>query len=65
MMIYKRATKQLQDAGIEHIVIVKRLWGPSPEDTRARKQTSQCFSSWQKAVQAVLGGFRPTVHEGD
>jgi len=62
-MIYKRATRQLRDAGIEHIVIVKRLWGPAPSDTRAISQTSQCFKSWQAAVQAVLAGYRPTVHQ--
>ena len=62
-MIYKRATKQLQIVGIKHIVIVKRLWGPSPEDTRAKRQTSRCFNSWQEAVQAVLMGFRPTIKE--
>jgi hypothetical protein len=62
-MIYKRATKRIRDAGIEHIVVVKRLWGPAPEDTRATKQTSQCFPSWQAAAQAVIGGFRPEVHE--
>lgn len=60
-MIYKRATKQLQAAGIENIVIVKRLWGPSPENTRAKRQTSRCFDSWQKAVEAVKNGFRPTI----
>lgn len=35
IMIYKRATQALQDAGIENIQIVKYLWGPAPEDTRA------------------------------
>ena len=59
-MIYRLATKQLQDAGIKHIVIVKRLWGPSPEDIRVKRQKSRCFGSWQEAVQAVINGFRPT-----
>ena len=62
-MIYKRATAQIRKAGIEHIVIVKRLWGAAPEDARAKKQTSQCFESWQAAAQAVIDGYRPEVHE--
>ncbi|MBE9572403.1 MAG: hypothetical protein IMF11_17385 [Proteobacteria bacterium] len=62
-MIYKRATKQLQDAGIKHIVIVKRLWGPSPENTSAKRQKSRCFETWQKAAEAVKSGFRPTILE--
>ena len=60
-MIYKRATQILRDANIEHIVIVKRLWGPSPEDTRAVVQTSKCFKTWQEAVVAVKAGYRPKV----
>ena len=39
-MIYKRATQQLRAAGIEHIVIIKRLWGPAPEDPRLQHQRS-------------------------
>ncbi len=62
-MIYKRATKQLRDAGIEHLVIVKYLWGPSVEDVRAQRQRSQCFDTPAEAVQAVLDGFRPSVDE--
>lgn len=62
-MIYKRATKALKDAGIDHIQIVKYLWGPAPEDTRATKQTSRCFDTWQKARDAVLDGYRPSVEE--
>ena len=60
-MIYKRATKALREAGIYHIVIVKRLWGPAPEDTRAIEQTSRCFDTWQQARDAVLEGYRPKV----
>lgn len=62
-MICKRATQALQDAGIENIQIVKYLWGPAPEDTRAKKQSSRCFDTWQKARDAVLGGYRPIVEE--
>jgi hypothetical protein len=61
-MIYKQATKKLRDAGVDHIVIVKRLWGASPEDKRAIRQTSLCFESWQEAVKAVLDGYRPKIH---
>jgi hypothetical protein len=62
-MIYKRATAQLRKAGIDHIVIAKRLWGAAPEDPRLLKrngQRSQIFTTWQLAVQAVKDGFRPT-----
>lgn len=62
-MIYRRATKQLYDAGIAHIVIVKRLLGAVPEDIRAKRQTAQCFDSWEEATQAVLNGYRPVVQE--
>lgn len=62
-MIYKRATKQLRDAGIQHIEIRKYLWGPCPIDPRLTKQTSECFKSWQEATQAVINGFRPTEEE--
>jgi hypothetical protein len=62
-VIYKRATQQIRDAGIDHIVVVKRLWGPAPEDTRAVSQTSRCFKTWQQAAQAVIDGYRPTVHK--
>ena len=62
-MIYKRATAQLKAAGIDDIVIVKRLWGPAPENTKAIIQTSRCFKTWQEATEAVIAGFRPTVQE--
>jgi hypothetical protein len=61
-MLYKRATRALREAGIDHILIVKRLWGAAPEDPRLARQTSQCFATWQEAVEAVKAGFRP--HEG-
>lgn len=60
-MIYKRATRSLKEAGIEHIQIAKYLWGPAPEDVRAIEQTYQCFDTWQDARDAVLAGYRPTV----
>lgn len=60
-MEYKRATAQLRAAGIEHIVIVKRLYGPAPHDPRMTAQTSRCFNTWQEAVKAVIDGFRPAV----
>jgi len=62
-MIYKRATKALQDAGIEGIVIKKYLWGPAPHYVQAIRQSSRCFNTWQQARDAVLDGFRPTVEE--
>lgn len=62
-MIYKRGTDALRKAGIENIIIVKRLWGPSVEDVRGRKQSSQCFDTWQQARDAVLAGYRPQVDE--
>lgn len=58
-MPYKRATAQLRTAGIPFLVIEKCLWGASPRDPRLRHQRSQCFPTWQAAVQAVLDGFRP------
>lgn len=60
-MIYKRATRAVEEANINHIQIVKYLWGPAPEDTRAMKQTSRCFDTWQAARDAVLEGYRPQV----
>ena len=59
MMIYKRATKQLRAAGIEDIVIVKRLYGASPNNQKLVRQRSTCFKTWQEAVKAVLDGYRP------
>ena len=58
-MTYKRATAQLRAAGIPSLVIEKRLYGASPSDPRLPRQRSQCFPTWQDAVQAVLEGFRP------
>ena len=58
-MVYKRATAQIRAAGIDNIVITKRLFGASPSDPRLPRQRSQCFRTWQAAVQAVLAGFRP------
>jgi len=60
-MVYKRATAQLQAAGIENIVITKGHWGAVPHDTRAEKQTAKCFSTWKEAVEAVIGGYRPEI----
>ena len=60
-MVYKRATKILQEAGIEHISIQKYLYGPTPIDIRASEQTSRCFNSWKEAADAVLDGYRPKV----
>ena len=62
-MIYKRATAQLKAAGILDIVILKRLWGPAPVNTKARVQTSRCWGTWQEATEAVIAGVRPTVVE--
>lgn len=59
-MTYKRATKKLRDAGIEDIDIVKRLYGPAPENIRWERQTSSCFKTPDEAAQAVIDGFRPT-----
>ncbi len=59
--IYKRATRQLQEIGITDIVIKKRLYGASPYNINATRQVSQCFPTWQKAVAAVIAGFRPTI----
>ena len=59
-MIYKRATKQLRAFGIDDVVIVKRLYGAAPEFTDCPRQRSQCFKTWQDAVEAVVQGFRPT-----
>ena len=61
MMIYKLATKQLRDSGINHIVIVKALFGAAVQDKRAAKQTTFCFENWQEARDAVLNGYRPTI----
>ena len=58
-MIYKRATAQLRAAGIEDIIIVRRLYGPSPENIMWERQTSRCFNTPKEAVDAVLNGFRP------
>ncbi len=58
---YKRAAAALTAAGLSHIVIRRRLYGPAPEDTRLRRQQSTCFKTWQAALHAVLvEGFRPT-----
>ena len=62
-MIYKRATKKLKDAGINDIVIVKRLWGATPHYVSVRAQISTCFKTPDEAVKAVINGFRPTVKE--
>ena len=58
-MIYQRATKQLQAAGINDIQIVKRLYGAAPECVLWERQHSQCFKTPAEAVNAVLAGFRP------
>lgn len=61
MSHYKRAATALAAAGLPHIVIRKRFWGPAPEDTRLHRQQSRCFKTWQAALHAVLvDGFRPT-----
>ena len=58
-MIYKRGTAQIQAAGIDEIVIVKRLWGAAPEHVGWTRQQAVCFVTWQEAVRAVLEGYRP------
>lgn len=60
-MTYKRAKKQLIEAGIYNIEIKKGLWGPYPEFQNVTKQCSQCFNTWQEAVKAVIEGYRPEV----
>ena len=61
MSDYKRADAALVAAGISHIVIRKRLYGPAPEDIRLNRQQSRCFKTWQAALHAVLvEGFRPS-----
>lgn len=64
-MIYKRATAQLEKAGVQNIQIVKRLYGASPENIMFDRQQSQCFKTPSEAVQAVLAGFRPTQTRND
>ena len=60
-MVYKRATKKLREAGIEHIVVVKRLFGASLYDPRMTRQTTTCHKTWQDAVKAAINGERPTT----
>lgn len=61
-MIYKRATKQLRNAGIEHIVINKCLWGAVPHDPRLSAQNSKVFKSPKEAIDAVIDGYRPSPY---
>lgn len=66
MSHYKRADAALVPAGLPHIVIRKRLYGPAPEDSRLNRQQSRCFKTWQAALHAVLvEGFRPTPLDDD
>lgn len=66
MSDYKRAKASLTAAGLSHIVIRKRLYGPAPEDIRLHRQQSRCFKTWQAALHAVLvDGFRPTPLDDD
>lgn len=60
MATYKRATKQLQSAGITDIQIDKSLYGATPHLIGVRRQVSQTFKTPELAVAAVLAGFRPT-----
>ncbi|MBU2052582.1 hypothetical protein KKH13_05235 [Patescibacteria group bacterium] len=59
MAIMKRATKQLRDAGIEHIEIHKGLYGYTPYDSRLTYQASITYNTADEAVRAVKGGTRP------
>ena len=60
VMTYKRATHRLRAAGIEDIIIVRRLYGAAPENIMWERQHSQCFRTANEAAEAVLDGFRPT-----
>lgn len=60
-MIYKRMTQKLKEKGVDNIVIVKRLWGATPEYVDAKRQRSTCFKTPQLAYDAVISGFRPEI----
>jgi hypothetical protein len=63
VMVYKRATKRLIEAGIINIEICKGVHGASPIMTGVKRQTTKVFDDANQAAEAVLSGFRPTVVE--
>jgi len=76
-VIHKKATKAIKRAGIERLEIhilnlhfeatddwPEFICKALPVDTRAGKfQRAKCFRSWEKCVEAVLEGYRPTIIE--
>ncbi len=58
---YKRAQQCLNEIGLNYLILCHAWGGCTVQDTRACKQNTQVFSTWQEALQAVLDGYRPTV----
>jgi hypothetical protein len=64
MPVYKRATKKLQEAGI-NLEVRKGLWGPWLSDPTLRRQRGKCYKTPEEAVQAALAGERPVALADD
>lgn len=56
-MISKRASKKVAHLGIE---IQKCTFGYYPSSVPNKNETSKVFKSARGAVDAVIGGYRPT-----
>ena len=61
-MILKRATKKLQEAGI-NLQVRRGLWGPYLYDPALMKQTSRVHKSAEDCVRAAIAGERPQAPE--
>ncbi len=59
-MVYKRATKKLRDAGIEHLQVIKGVYGPYLYDPRVNRQQSVCHKTPDACVEAAIKGERPS-----
>lgn len=60
-MIYKRATKKLRAAGIEHLQIIKGIYGPYLYDPRANRQESTVHKTPDACIDAAINGERPRI----
>jgi len=61
-MIYKRAKRILESAGVFGIVLKKSPCGVRVSSVGAIEERSQCFATQRKALDAIiLDGYRPEV----
>ncbi len=62
-MVYKRATQKLRNVGIEHLQVIKGMYGPYLYDPRGARQESIVHKTPDDCVNAAVDGERPRITE--